>query len=81
MRISLRVCGKCLSECHQPFEEVGGPGGTRTPNQTVMSGMLSILQVDYYSYFVLVRIISSRSVHAIALRFRCDENAVAVSLR
>jgi hypothetical protein len=24
----------------QPFEKTGGPGGTRTPNQAVMSGRL-----------------------------------------
>src|SRR5581483_11539046 len=36
--ISLGVARPPLPNVPQPFEIVGGPGGTRTPNQTVMSG-------------------------------------------
>jgi integrase len=38
--ISLGVPRPTLPKLPQPFEIIGGPGGTRTPNQTVMSGRL-----------------------------------------
>ena len=32
-----RICRKLLTIYPQIIEKIGGPGGTRTPNQTVMS--------------------------------------------
>ncbi len=44
--------GAAYTHFSQVFEKIGGPGGTRTPNQTVMSGGSQSYLIDNNRYSV-----------------------------
>ena len=46
----------------QIFENIGGPGGTRTPNQAVMSGSQTAANADFFEEYRRIISVISRFV-------------------
>lgn len=54
--------GNAMIKVSQPIDLAGGPGGTRTPNQAVMSGGRNLQISDLSSVCYCLRVVKSRFV-------------------